>query len=81
MMKIYNAFCKYMYSNVKASIWIHCRFQTWKIQREFFKMWGQQVRIQVCSDIRSANATNKAMKSRRLTCVKVDYREVEIQRH
>ncbi|CAN7045572.1 unnamed protein product [Brassica oleracea var. botrytis] len=36
-------------------------------------MWGQQVRIQVCSDIdihglrRSVNETNKAMKSRWLT--------------
>nr|VDC67413.1 unnamed protein product [Brassica rapa] len=45
--KMHNAFCKYdMRRNVKASYRIHCRFQTWKIQREFFGMWGQAIRIQ-----------------------------------
>ncbi|KAG5393938.1 hypothetical protein IGI04_023901 [Brassica rapa subsp. trilocularis] len=45
--KMHNAFCKYdMRRNVKASYRIHCRFQTWKIQREFFGMWSQAIRIQ-----------------------------------
>ncbi|CAN6982440.1 unnamed protein product [Brassica oleracea var. botrytis] len=46
-MKIHNAFCAYdTRRNVKASYWIHCRFQTWQIQRELFNMRGQAIRIQ-----------------------------------
>lgn len=52
-MKIQNAFRKYdTRRKIEAAYRIQCRFQTWKMRKEFLNIRRQAIRIQVCSGIR-----------------------------